>query len=317
MQKGSANNIKLSERKEEEAYRYYLKKHVKDLGKPDFWIQAWVEARQNLNTEKRKIRDKEEAIEFWNKFAPKYDKKHTQGKKDERLTRVINILKEKQFIDQDTQVLDVGCGTGNYALPLSQICKSVTALDGAAEMCRQLEKKIKAEKVSNIRVIHHLWEDIDIKAESLYKSFDLVFASMNPGICDYDTLNRMNLTSKKNCCLIFWAEGSSSLARQDLWQILFNEEDSGYGGAGIIYPFNLLFSLGYFPEIQYIDSEWGHEETIEEAIESLCRSFWLFTEITPEVKKTISNYVKEKAVGNTFMQKTKARLGVVTWSVEG
>ncbi len=300
----------------EPSYITFLKNNVKDLKKPAFWAQAWVEARKILNTEKRKIRNEKEAIEFWNKFAANYDKKHTQGKKDERVEKVISILKEKQFLDSKTKVLDVGCGPGNYALPLSKICNSVTALDGAVEMCRQLEKKIKTEKAYNIKVLHRLWEDVDIKAEGLYETFDLVFASMNPGVRDYDTLNRMNLASKKNCCLIFWAEGSSSQARKDLWQILFNEEDSGYGGAGIIYPFNLLFSMGYYPEIQYIDSEWRHEETVEEAIESLCRTFWLFAEITPEVKEIISDYVREKAENNTFVQQTRARLGVVTWSVQ-
>ncbi len=214
----------------------------------------------------------------------------------------------------ETDILDVGSGPGTFTLPLSKLCKNVTSLDGAEGMYRELQKKADADKISNINVLHRLWEDVDIKEEGLAKQYDLVFASMTAAICDFDTLDKMNQASKKDCCLIFRAERSSSRARQDLWKVFFREEDSGYGGTSIIYPFNLLYSLGYFPDIQFIKSQWVQEDPVEDAIENLCRSFWLYTDITPEIKDTISNYVRENAVNNILRQETKARLGVVTWN---
>jgi len=292
-----------------------MKQTIDDLNQPVFWQHAWEKARKSSKTEKRKIRDNKEVMEFWNRFAPKYEKRHSPGNVDHRVQGVLDMFLQQQILNGETAVLDIGCGPGTHALPLAEICKSVTALDGAGEMCLELEKKVKEKNIGNIKVLHRMWEDVDIKKENMLKKFDLVLASMTTAVCDYETLDKMNQASRNNCCLIFWAQNSSNQARKELWKILFQEEDPGYGAASVIYPFNLLFSLGYYPEMRYIDSEWTYKEPVDEAIESLCRSFWLFTEITPYIKETITSYVQEKAENNIFSQKTKARLGVVTWSV--
>ncbi len=222
-----------------------MQNKIPNIQSPEFWQQAWEHARKNLNAEKRKIRSEKEAMEFWSSYAPRYEKKYTPDETNDRVETVLEILRRKNFLTPETDILDIGSGPGTFALPLSRLCKNVTSLDGAEGMCRELQKKADADKISNINILHRLWEDVDIKEEGMAKQYDLVFASMTAAICDFDTLDKMNQASKKDCCLIFWAERSSSRARQDLWKVFFREEDSGYGGTSIIYPFNLLYSLGH------------------------------------------------------------------------
>ncbi len=284
---------------------------------PDFWRQAWDTARENSKSEKRRIRSSREIMEYWNRFAAKYDQVHTPSKQNKRVQTILDLLEREQFLAGDTKILDIGCGTGTYSLLLAEMCQSVTALDGADEMCRQLEKKVEQHNIGNVSVVNRMWEDIDIEAEGLLGRYDLAFASMTPAVFNFDTLNKMNLVSRKNCCLVFWAEDGVNQARKDLWKEIFDEVDSGDDIATIIYPFNLLYSMGYFPRIQYIDTQWSCTETVEEAVESLCGMFWLYTEITPRIKEIVTRYVRERAGDNVFHRKTEARLGVVTWTVDG
>lgn len=293
-----------------------MKQQEDRLIQPEFWKEAWLKSRRCFSGEAKLIRSDAEMIEYWNQFAPSYDQIHTSLKRSPRVEKVIAILQEENFISAETDVIDIGCGPGNFSLPLAQICRSVTALDGAPQMCLQLEKRIKALGITNIDLRSRLWEEMDIDQEGMYKKYDLAFASMTTAVSDFETLNQMNRVSRKNCCLIFWAENGTNRARQELWQLIFNEDGSGYGMTSVIYPFNLLYSLGYFPKIEFIDSAWSHEETIEEAVESLCRYFWLYSEITPKIKDIVHDYVSSKAVNGLFSRKTEAKLGVVTWRAD-
>jgi len=183
-------------------------------------------------------------------------------------------------------------------------------------LCRMLELNSHEQNINNIKVLHRLWEELDVEQEEMTGKYDLVLASMTTAVSDLETLKKMNQASANNCCLAFWAEKGSNRVQEELWRLIFNEKAPDYGMASVIYPFNLLYSLGYFPKIEFIDTEWSHQESPKEAVESLCHMFWLYTDITPRVKKIIEKYVDEKTRNGLFVRKTVARIGVVTWKKE-
>ncbi len=55
--------------------------------------------------------------------------------------------------------LDIGCGTGNLAIPLAKRLRQVHALDFSPEMLRGLEKNRKQAGVDNIAVHRLSWTD--------------------------------------------------------------------------------------------------------------------------------------------------------------
>ncbi|MGM0653466.1 MAG: class I SAM-dependent methyltransferase [Bacillota bacterium] len=294
-----------------------MKEQQIELMTPDYWINAWADSRKNNPAENCFIRSSSEMIEYWNHFASKYDQVHSPLKNNPRVEEVINILQQEGFITPRAKVLDIGCGPGNYSIPLAELCSSITALDGAVEMCRQLKNNTGHLGIQNIKVLNKLWEEIDLKQENMVKKYDLVFASMTEAVSDYASLNAMINASKENCCLVFWAAAGINKARTELWQRIFNEPDPGFSMSSVIYPFNLLYSLGYYPAIRFINTEWSNEETVDEAVESLSQMFWLYIDINTKVENTITQYVKENAVNGTFMRKTEATLGIVTWKTSG
>lgn len=284
------------------------------LQEPDFWSAAWEKSREH-SLQRRRIRQGKEVIEFWNRMAPDYGK-DSVGQAQERLQKVLGILTAEGMLTPETEILDVGCGPGTYALPLARRARWVTALDGAGEMCRLLREKAAEAGLQNINVLRRMWEDIDLVKEGLARRFDLVFASMTPAVCNAETLFKLNEAARRHCCLIAWAEGAYSHVRQELLEHFFREK-SPERGFQILYVFNLLYSLGYYPTMRYLHSTWMQKETAEEAIESLAQFLWLYMEITPKVKDTIAKFVQERAVEGIFTQEGRARLGIITWRVDG
>jgi len=294
-----------------------LEKTLNTLLEPHFWINAWEEARTKSPGATSIIRSDPEMIDYWNHLAANYDQAHSSSERGKRVTVVMDILQREKLIIPEDAVLDIGCGTGNYAIPFAEIGRTVTAVDSSPEMCKQLQRKIQNMGFTNISVLNRFWEELDLEKEGWLNKFDLAFASMTTAIFDYHTLLKMIRASKRSCCLIFWAENGFNQVRQDLFRLIFKKDNPGSGLASIIYPFNLLYSLGYFPKIEFINSGWTSTETADQAIENLCHYFWLYTEITPRIRKIISDYVGEKAVNGLLTRETKARLGVVSWNLSG
>ena len=72
-------------------------------------------------------------MESYRDFARVYDEFMDQTPYDEWLLNILNIFKEYK-IDKDTQVLDLGCGTGKMARKLAREGYQITAVDNSMDM---------------------------------------------------------------------------------------------------------------------------------------------------------------------------------------
>ena len=114
-------------------------------------------------------------LAFWAAHASDYDASHGQS------PQLLSLLQE--LVRPDDTILDVGAGTGRFALPLAQKVKQITALDHSPDMLSILRQKINQYQVSNIRIIEASWEvaevephDVVLAAWSLYRQSDLLAA---------------------------------------------------------------------------------------------------------------------------------------------
>lgn len=57
----------------------------------------------------------------------------------------------------DDSILDVGAGTGRYALPLAALAREVMAVEPSPAMRRHLDERIAAAGVGNLRVVGAAW----------------------------------------------------------------------------------------------------------------------------------------------------------------
>lgn len=154
-----------------------------------------------------------------------------------------------------------------------------------------------------------------MEKDGLAGRFDLVFASMTPGVRDPETLQKMLAASKKFCYLSAFSGQRWEKAHRDLWRRFFGE-DMGDNPGDIIYPFGLLYAMGYRPKLNFFTINRVDEEPVEKAVENLAIFFWSYMDITPEVRRTFEHYVKEHAENDVFRQETTFCTGMMLWRVD-
>lgn len=78
----------------------------------------------------------------------------------------------ERYINKNTRVLEIGCGTGRVTIPLSSKCESIVGLDLSESMLNMLQSKlgnIKLKSESNIKLIKG-----DMTNFNLNQQFDLI-----------------------------------------------------------------------------------------------------------------------------------------------
>lgn len=96
----------------------------------DFISDEWIKIIKESEHFSSYKDDEEKEKNLWNEISKRYD--DGLGSDNLRVSRIIEILLNKKIIDSDTTALDIGSGTGAYAIGLSKICKKVYALDYSA-----------------------------------------------------------------------------------------------------------------------------------------------------------------------------------------
>ena len=280
----------------------------------DFWVNLWQEARQNSPMRRRRCRTEQEMIERWNRRAKEFAQFAKKDKGQKRQQRVLDFLEQEDALKKGFKVLDIGSGPGNYAIPMARIASNVTALEPASEMIKILQERAADEHLENISVIQRTWQEIDVEADGLAGQFDLVFASMTPGVQDPETLEKMIKASRGYCYLSGFSGRRWGNAYREIWQQFFNE-DLGDNPGDIIYPFGVLYSMGYRPNLRFTTHEHLHEQPVEEAIENILKFFENHMDISTGARKTIEEYVSKHSENGTFRQQVKGCSGMMLWKV--
>ncbi|MFZ5651054.1 MAG: class I SAM-dependent methyltransferase [Bacillota bacterium] len=282
------------------------------IREPRFWEEIWSGANKGSLHDRR--RREVAPLDYWNRLAGRFARRAGQDRAKRRVDRVLAWLEQQGALHPEMEVLDIGAGTGVFTDPLARRAARVTALEPAPAMLAALQKRVDAEGLANVIFLEREWEKVDPAAEGLAGGFDLVFASLTPGVRDTDTLMKMTACSRGWCFLCDFAGRRLSPAREELWRLIFGGE-MPLPGHDIIYPLNCLYASGYCPSLRVWTDEWDEELPVEEAAAGLQDFFRVYTEITPEIKKAIADYVEQRAVEGIFIEKYRVRLGMILWTV--
>jgi hypothetical protein len=139
---------------------------------------------------------------------------------------------------------------------------------------------------------------------------------MTPGVQDPETLQKMIAASRWFCYLSAFSGRRWEQAYCDLWQRFFGE-DIGENPGDIIYPFGLLYAMGYRPGLRFASNQQVQEQPVEEAVEELLRFFWSYMDIAVGVRQVVEEYVQERSQSGIFRQETNVCHGMMLWRVDG
>ncbi len=127
---------------------------------------------------------------------------------------VSDIIEKRCLSIKGTKILDIGCGTGAFALPLALRGASVTALDISENMLQRLTAEAQRLDIDGVKTIRASWKEIDPRAAGFSGRFDLVLSALSIGVGTKNDILKMEACSKQWCVCV----ASGKIRRGALWE---------------------------------------------------------------------------------------------------
>ncbi|MEW6378571.1 MAG: class I SAM-dependent methyltransferase [bacterium] len=214
---------------------------------PNFWMRQWARAEKQAQATVNRAFLK---ADRWDKLSKDLSKRWNVSQKDPMREGMLMLLKEKGILREGVKILDLGCGTGRFAIPFAQAGARVTAVDVSEGMLGCLKEDIPAEAASRITPLLVDWQSADLDQLGFRSAFDLSFAHMTPAVSDPENFLKFLSTSRQWCVLAAWSGKRRQNTVEEVWQQLTGKElDHRWGN--ITFAFNLLYSMGYRPSVDF------------------------------------------------------------------
>lgn len=290
----------------EKRFALIVSRNTAGAGKMDvlYYDDLWRPKKSGQNTSQQ----------FWDSRADHFCTNAYCKSAAERVSKLIAMLTEKGMLTKNSSVLDIGCGPGTYAVEIAKRAKEVVGIDISPKMLEYAEKNRKNEKLENLKFMKLDWEQVLLEEWNWEMRFDLAFASMCPAINSKNALEKMIRTSRGYCFMSTFARREESI-RDRLAEELIPNWDLKNQGNGVYCCFNILWLMGYYPEITYVDSCWENKFSFREAVEYYCNALPIPGGTSKAQREFIENYLKTLDEGGLITEKVKMKFAWIYWKV--
>ncbi len=144
-------------------------------------------------------------------------------------------------LDSTATVLDIGAGTGMWAIMMAKRATHVTALDPSAAMLGYLRQQLVEQNITNVSVIHGAWPDAAVEPHDFSLCSHALYGYPDfPGF-----IQPMIASTKRMCFLLLRAprlDGLMAEASQRIW-------GHAHDSPNAIIAYNCLLQMGIFPNV--------------------------------------------------------------------
>lgn len=181
--------------------------------------------------------------------------------------KIIGNLKERSLLPCE-RLLDVGGGSGRYAIPLTSFARSVTLTDISSRMLDHasdyaVKNGIAREKLDYQKLD---WGTADLQALDWRNQFDLVFAAMSPGVKTKEGIGKMTEASKGWCCIAQYIDSTDHVEMELASQTKSDLSGSPHHDRNFIdWLFHFLWMDRFNPQVEYLEEELNQTLTLQEA----------------------------------------------------
>jgi len=212
---------------------------------------------------------------FWDRRADRYDAamKCTRIEGDPLLRRL------RRLTDASTTVLDVGAGTGRFALALAPGVRHVTAVDLSEGMLAVARRDATDAHITNLETVHASW------VQAAVEPADIVFcAYVLPLVPDaVPFLEKLDASARKRV-LLYLGAWSQDAVLDPLWRHFHGTPRTP--GPSHLDAFDMLGELGIAAQVTPVEIV-GHRRfaTIDEAVDQFREALLLADE--PDVREEL------------------------------
>jgi len=291
---------------------------IRPVSEPEFWERMWWEAKERSPVNRRFRFTEDQRIREWDERAESYaDHAESDASRAGR-ERILRRLIQEGAVESGDSVLDIGSGPGHFALDFAERAARVVAVEPSGGMLRLLESRARRTGRGNIECVQSTWQAVEPEDMGWAGGFDLVFASMSPGISSPDELEKMIRASRRHCYLSGWSGrhwGYWGKARDELWPRIFGEE-MGEFPSDILYAFGLLYAAGFRPDLWFERTSASVDVPREEAVERLASIIDSYTEVGPQERAAVEAYVDDHLSGGRFVLEGASIRAFMLWRVD-
>ena len=148
----------------------------------------------------------QEEQQSWNQTSKFFVNMH---KREDRVAQVVDFVARLQELGihpaEGETALDVGCGTGDYAMGLARNGVKVTGVDLSTGMLEG-GKAISEREGLSLDLWLGPWSEEARQALGWDKKFDLVYSIFCPIMSDTANLHTLHRASRKDCLCIMFAD---------------------------------------------------------------------------------------------------------------
>ncbi|MCW3490106.1 class I SAM-dependent methyltransferase [Dethiobacter alkaliphilus] len=279
-----------------------------------FWESAWNEA---IEADQERKRAKK-SVDVWNRRAKNYDKNVDTDSGNRRVEEALAFLDTYGVMSEKLRILDLGCGPGNFTMAFAERGHQVVALDPAEEMLTILREKLakRPDLEPLVKTVGDDWIPLVPQEYGWDNNFDLVFASMTPGVQDVTTLEKVMQVSGGYVYLSRFSGPRIHPSVQAVWEH-FNDKPYYSQSLDILFPLNWLYAEGYKPAMHFARWERQHEQPAQEALEEMRNVLSLRMDIDRQVEQVMAQYVEAHSDENGLLSETKgATSAMLLWHVD-
>lgn len=246
-------------------------------------------------------------IALWNCFSKQYPHKDDTSINDDA-SHIIQWIESHGISFENYSLLDIGCGTGAFAIPLAQKKAHVTALDISYDMLRIVHDKCQELDLSfPITLQHSEWTTFKPA-----QSYDIVLASMTPAISSQSDIEMMINATKSLGIFVGWKKYKNNTLL-DLLLIAHNAPEYQSNQSIEVKDFLHALEKHSIPyNVHYFTTTWKRTFSYNEAKEYAYKQL-LYRKIFPNEQK-IDAILNDIMENNRIVSEHKAEKGVVLFS---
>lgn len=227
--------------------------------------------------------------------------------------KLISYLQSRQFLTSTGSVLDIGCGSGRYALAMARNARHVTAADISGNMLSYLQQDAHSAGLQNIETIKSDWSQSDISALGWEKRFDLVMAVMCPAVKSAPALKKMSRAAKGHCLIGQFITAHDTLTDLIYRQLNLTVPADPHNDRNAVYAlFNLLWLDGLEPEITYLRENSETSLTLEQALSHCTRRLSDETELHRKIEHILADQLEDGLIKTSG----SSTLALILWKAK-
>lgn len=225
-------------------------------------------------------------------------------------------LVERGVITEDSNIIDIGCGSGDYASEFAKTAKWVTCTDISPKMLELCKDTMDACGHKNVDYIDYDFLAMDIDEAGWAKKYDLVFTSLTPAMDGSKSIEKVNQVSRRWCFNNSFVYRKDNLRNAVMESVYGKPVTNRWGNSSTYCLFNILWQMGYTPEVKYYKEVISHEYDLTlEMAKGVTINVIRDREPTQEEVQKTFEHLQTMAVDGKITKTTESLFSWILWNV--